>query len=124
MANPNAFVVGVLNIPPSDPSLLRTNAPITVVFGNGQEARLDPSDAVSATYLDNLKDLYRHKHPAYVDIDHPETRFIRRVSAPLSVTVRDVIQQYDGNYRVRLETSAAVHTLRKTTRISTSFSCC
>ena len=89
-------------------------APLTVVFRSDQTALLDPGHPDFAEQRDLLNTLIRIKRPAYVEV-RPENRRISRVEYTVSTRVRGVTPLETGDVHVRLDGSAARHTIGTST---------
>jgi hypothetical protein len=85
---------------------------LTVRFGGGATARLDPASARDRAWAEVLESLKEMHQPAYVEID-PETGYLRSLLLPRPFTVKAMRETAGGDLEIDLEISHARHYLRR-----------
>src|SRR6185436_20710926 len=110
MPNANAIVSTFIRFePPLERSLeemLRAEGGISVEFGGGRRARLDPEDSRSNGFARILEGLSKQRLPVYVETD-PETSVITRLLIPHVTRVVGIRQIDRGVLGIELELSQA-----------------
>src|SRR5574340_932322 len=86
---------------------------LTVQFKQGQKGFLDLRDPLSAHWANMLDEQAQANRPVFVEIDN-ETGVITNLLIPRFVTVERLDTDEQGNLRVRLHQSMAVHAVLKT----------
>jgi hypothetical protein len=86
---------------------------VTIHFGDGQVALLDPGNPQTAAYVEILEELKTMGDPVYVTIDRA-SGVVSLLLIPLVVSVTNVSTPSAGDIEVEVEPSAARHILRAT----------
>jgi len=115
MANPNAIVSRVIGLEPplerAPAELLRTEGGLSVNLDGGRRVHLDASDPRSAGFAHVLDGLSKQGLLAYLEID-PTTSAITPLLIPHVTHVESLVPTDEGNVRVELAYSHALHVLR------------